>query len=95
MPQCPECNARYHGGFSVCEKCDVPLKPIPAKRSGRPVKCVYCAAGLEFMGTKEFHEGGGTFFFTSKLWEGREVYDVYACPSCGHIGMFIHDVGNE
>ena len=62
---------------------------------GEATLCLRCDAELEFLGTKEFHEGGRLGFFGdfAELFVNRERLDVYACPSCGHVEFFLDGVG--
>ena len=57
--------------------------------------CVRCEAELEFLGTKEFHEGTrwGIFGDFTELFVNRERLDFYACPSCGRVEFFLDGVG--
>jgi hypothetical protein len=57
--------------------------------------CLRCSGDLEFLGTREFHEGGrwGVLGDLAELFVNRERLDVYACPSCGHVEFFLDGVG--
>ncbi|MBL8843658.1 MAG: hypothetical protein JNL90_19205 [Planctomycetes bacterium] len=62
----------------------------------RVLPCVRCQTALQFLGTKRFHEGShlwdvlGGFFAAL---EHRETFDLWACPSCGHVELFLEEVG--
>ena len=66
-----------------------------------PMACPRCGVALGYRGTAEFHAGGGgpgTHFFLGEvadLFTGREKYDVYVCPRCGRIELFLDGVGEE
>lgn len=49
------------------------------------------------MGTKKFHEGTrwSVFGDLAELFENREQYDVYLCPRCGKVEMFVDGVGDD
>lgn len=51
------------------------------------------------MGTKKFHEGtrGWGFFLgdLGELFTNREHFDVYVCPRCGKVELFIDGIGEE
>ena len=54
-------------------------------------ECLRCEVKLRFLGTKEFHEGTkwGVMGELGHLFEGRESFDVFVCPQCGHVDMFV------
>jgi DNA-directed RNA polymerase subunit RPC12/RpoP len=58
--------------------------------------CLRCEADLDFLGTKDFHEGARWGFLgdLAELFVNRERLDVYACPNCGHIEFFLDGVGD-
>jgi hypothetical protein len=52
------------------------------------------------MGNKRFQEGGtqGTHFLLgswAEFFTKRESYDVYVCPRCGRLEMFLEGLGEE
>jgi hypothetical protein len=49
------------------------------------------------MGTKKFHEGTrwSVFGELGELFENREHFDVYMCPRCGRVELFVDGVGEE
>lgn len=61
--------------------------------------CAACSLALRFMGTKRFHEGSRAAPFVlgdlGELFVNREHYDVYVCPRCGRIELFLDGVGEE
>ncbi|MDQ5824895.1 MAG: hypothetical protein M3441_11925 [Chloroflexota bacterium] len=65
-----------------------------------PMLCPRCGVELQFVGTKRFQEGGSksTHFWLgtwAELFTNREQYDVYVCPRCGRLEMFLDGVGEE
>jgi uncharacterized protein YbaR (Trm112 family) len=70
-----------------------------AMASNRPseyVACPRCNTPLQYGGTKQFHEGtrfwdfmGGVF----ELLKGREAFDLYVCPRCGRVELFVDGIG--
>lgn len=62
---------------------DEELAPGPA--------CLRCEVKLRFLGTKDFHEGAkwGVMGELGHLFEGRESFDLFVCPQCGHVDMFV------
>jgi hypothetical protein len=64
-----------------------------------PMKCARCDTGLNFVGTKKFHEGtrslGLIFGDLGELFQNREHFDVYVCPRCGRVELFVDGVGEE
>ncbi len=61
----------------------------------QPTLCLRCEAELEFLGTKEFHEGARWGFLgdLTELFVNRERLDVYGCPNCGRVEFFLDGVG--
>lgn len=59
--------------------------------------CLRCRTPLQYMGTKKFHEGTrwSVFGDLAELFENREQYDVYMCPRCGKVEMFVDGVGDD
>ncbi len=59
--------------------------------------CLRCRTPLDYLGTKKFHEGTrwSVFGDLAELFENREQYDVYVCPRCGKVEMFVDGVGDE
>jgi ribosomal protein S27AE len=62
-----------------------------------PMCCPRCSTGLEYKGTKKFHEGTrwSVFGELGELFENREHFDVYMCPRCGRVELFVDGVGEE
>lgn len=62
-----------------------------------PIFCAACKRDLEYVGTKRFHEGTnwGVLGELGELFVKRERFDVYMCPRCGRIELFLDGVGEE
>lgn len=62
-----------------------------------PMRCPRCATGLQHMGTKKFHEGTrwSVFGELGELFENGEHFDVYMCPRCGRVELFVDGVGKK
>lgn len=73
------------------EEQDGEAEPIPGPQ------CVRCHVELQFLGTKSFHEGThwGVLGEIGHLFEKSESFDVYVCPRCGHVDLFVSGVGRE
>ena len=66
-------------------------------KRARTLKCARCETPLRFFGTKRFHEGSRQYGFwlgdLGELFVNREAFDVYACPLCGKVEMFVDGLG--
>jgi hypothetical protein len=64
-----------------------------------PLQCLRCDCGLDFIGTKKFHEGTRAWSFMlgdiGELFVNREHFDVYACPRCGRVEFFVGGIGDD
>jgi predicted RNA-binding Zn-ribbon protein involved in translation (DUF1610 family) len=64
-----------------------------------PMTCARCNRELQYAGTKRFHEGsrGWGFFLgdMGELFTNRESFDVYVCPRCGRVELFLDGIGEE
>lgn len=67
------------------------------KHPRKSVVCGRCDVAMQFMGTKKFHEGprAGIWGEIGELFVNREAFDVYACPHCGVVEMFIDGWGED
>lgn len=66
--------------------------------SSHPLTCPRCETTLDFVGTKKFHEGTrayGAFGGLAELFTNREHFDVYVCPRCGRVELFVDGIGEE
>jgi hypothetical protein len=54
---------------------------------------------MRYAGVKKFHEGSRAWGFClsdlGELFTHREEYDLYVCPHCGRIEMFVDGVGEN
>ena len=59
--------------------------------------CPRCETPLEFVGTRDFHEGTrwGALGELGELFVNKQRFDVYACPQCGRVELFIDGIGEE
>ena len=95
--ECWKCGASRTAEPSAVEqqRAEVAARLAKAKRLG----CVRCDTPLRFLGTKRFHEGTRQFGFwlgdLGELFVHREAYDVYACPACGKVELFIDGLGED
>lgn len=64
-----------------------------------PMRCPRCETKLDYVGTKKFHEGSraAPFLFgeLGELFVKREHFDVYVCPRCGRVELFVDGIGEE
>ena len=65
-------------------------------QQSNPIVCPRCDVSLSYIGKKQFHEGSfGAAFFLGELFVNRESFDVYVCPRCGRVEMFVDGIGEE
>jgi ribosomal protein S27AE len=62
-----------------------------------PISCPRCEQQLDFVGTKQLHEGTnwGVLGELGELFVKRERFDVYLCPRCGRVEFFVDGIGEE
>lgn len=67
----------------------------PHERS--PISCPRCDLGLDYVGTKSFHEGTpwGVLGELGELFVNKQHFDVYCCPRCGRVEFFVDGIGEE
>jgi predicted RNA-binding Zn-ribbon protein involved in translation (DUF1610 family) len=67
--------------------------------NNNPMQCPRCERELEYVGTKKFHEGSRAAPFLlgelGELFVKREHFDVYVCPRCGRVELFVDGIGEE
>ena len=65
--------------------------------TSNPLDCARCATSLDYVGTKRFHEGTrwGVLGELGELFTNREHFDVYVCPRCGRVELFVDGIGEE
>ncbi|MBD1582740.1 hypothetical protein [Pseudoalteromonas sp. S16_S37] len=92
--QCQNCNTTIDDDeFEVCWCCNLE-KGKMAEDSvpcNSPLECTRCQTTLDFIGTKNFHEGTrwGVLGELGELFVNKENLDMYACKSCGKVEFFI------
>ncbi|MCJ7589321.1 MAG: hypothetical protein MUQ00_15710 [Candidatus Aminicenantes bacterium] len=64
-----------------------------------PMICARCDQELKYVGTKKFHEGSRGWGFwlgdLGELFTHREHFDIYVCPRCGRVELFVDGIGEE
>ena len=52
---------------------------------------------LEFVGTRDFHEGTrwGVLGELGELFVNKQRFDVFVCPRCGRVELFVDGIGEE
>ena len=65
--------------------------------STNPLQCPRCGVELDYVGTKKFHEGTrwGALGDLGELFVKKEHFDVYVCPRCGRVELFVDGIGEE
>ena len=55
------------------------------------LNCARCNVALEFVGTRDFHEGTrwGALGDLGEPFVKKERFDVYVCPRCGGVELFV------
>lgn len=108
--KCAACGEQSEPDFEVCWNCGTGRDgslPAPeflpdakvAEIGARQLECLRCATQMRFGGRKRFHEGtrAWPFLFAEfgELFVNREAFDVYACPCCGKVELFIDPARTE
>ena len=88
----PDEQARFivpEPGTKLAEDENDPPDPNP--------RCHQCRIAQRFLGTKKFREGTnwGALGELGHLFESSQSFDVYVCPRCGHVDMFVDGVGED
>ncbi len=62
-----------------------------------PMRCPRCNVALEYVGTREFHHGTrwGALGELGELFVAKQHFDVYVCPRCGRVDLFVDGIGEE
>ena len=70
------------------------MEPAPAEN---PIVCAACRLPLNYVGTRDFHEGTrwGVLGELGELFVNKEHFDVYVCPRCGRVSLFVDGIGEE
>jgi ribosomal protein L40E len=66
-------------------------------RAHDPMVCPRCDTELKYTGTREFHEGTRWGFLGNlgELLVNKERFDIYVCPRCGRVEMFVDGIGQQ
>lgn len=100
---CPTCRHVLAPQFTECWQCGY-VRGTGGNESidglgPDPMNCPRCDLELEFVGTKRFHEGSRAAPFVlaelGELFVHRESFDVYVCPRCGRVELFLDGTGEE
>jgi len=61
------------------------------------MKCLRCGTEMQFIGKKSFREGTnwGILGDIGEWFEGKQEFDLHACPKCGHVEFFVSGVRPE
>lgn len=108
---CPRCHEAVDASFDACWKCgttkggdlDPSFTPVPdahvssSSPEPNPIACVRCERLLDYVGRKRFHEGTnwGALGELGELFVKREHFDVYVCPRCGRVELFVDGIGEQ
>jgi rubrerythrin len=59
--------------------------------------CLRCHVELRYQGSRRFDEEPHWTMFgqTGGMFEGREAFDVYVCPRCGRVELFVVGIGGR
>lgn len=63
----------------------------------RFIQCSRCRVEMTFLGTKNFHEGRrwGILGDLGEVFVNKEKFDLYACPRCGVVELFVDGIGEH
>lgn len=69
----------------------------PGADRATDLRCARCEVVLTYAGTKKFHEGTRWGFMgeLGELFVNKEKFDVYYCPRCGKVELFVDGVGED
>lgn len=58
---------------------------------GDELRCLRCDQALEFLGTRDFHEGTrwGALGEVAELFVNKDRYDAMICRNCTHVELFL------
>lgn len=65
--------------------------------SGRSVDCARCRVSMDYTGTRRFHEGTnwGLLGELGELFVKKMEFDIYVCPRCGVVELFVQGAGED
>ena len=94
-----QCGEQIEDQFDACWRCSGRVADAPQTLKAEvplSMECLRCKIELEYAGKKRFYEGGHlTPMLLGELFVNRENFDLYACPRCGHVELFLTGVGEE
>lgn len=89
---CGHCGAEIESDeWDTCWNCtwsrtgEPPASLDQAPAQPPPLGCLRCQTPLQSIGSKHFHERGFVLV--------PDLFDLYACPRCGHVELFLSQVG--
>jgi len=93
---CPQCNTEVDASMEFCPNCNYALAIKSSREWGnqggeRNIDCLRCLIPMQFKGRSDFHEGPlfGINNVLNEIFTRSEFYDLYFCPHCGKVEMFI------
>ncbi|GAB6195061.1 DUF7577 domain-containing protein [Lysobacter xanthus] len=102
--RCPECGADNEDAFDLCYACGTGRDGAPAdagfRREDAPspdpadrrLDCLRCHGPMRFTARRRLHDGSWAREALLGEWfVDRPAFDVYACPSCGKVELFLPD----
>lgn len=104
MKYCPNCKAVVEDNFDVCWNCNfsfVENKVVDFRdteiKGNRDLDCLRCKTNMNYAGNYFFHEGPkvGVFGVLGEAFLSRISFDIYVCPECGKVEMFIPSIGGQ
>ena len=94
---CGNCGEMAEDTFDACWKCGTVKDGQAEAPPVATLKCLRCARALDFAGRKRFQEGTnwGLLGEVGEVFVNREHFNVYVCPGCGHVELFVAGIGEE
>jgi hypothetical protein len=70
---------------------------LTSRPADDPMLCPSCQLRIEYVGTRDFHEGTrwGVFGDLGELFVNKEHFDVYLCSRCGRVTLFVDGIGEQ
>ena len=106
MWQCEKCREEVDEPFDACWNCgaardgtpdpdflQVNVTP-PQPKKPNPLQCLRCREDLDFVGTRTSKEVPGLLDF-ARMFAWGTSFDIYVCPSCGRVELFIDGIGDD